>query len=234
MNENLKKIMSLMDNKIQDYKIRDKDQKNFLDFNLSLNKKFCTLMGRSYWVNLFILMLFPYFLFAQFNQPSTRSLFSDPKAFKQGDQLTILIVEDMQANNGATTANGRSSDVSAGLDFSTGTTTSSPSMALKHGSNFAGNGSTSRSETIRSKLTAKVTSVDPSGNMLIEGKRTTKLNGETQTITIKGTARQVDILPDNSILSYNILDLTLTIEGDGSVSKYQEPGLITKFLRLLF
>jgi len=68
----------------------------------------------------------------------------------------------------------------------------------------------------------------------IEGKRTTKVNGETQTIIIQGVVRPVDVSPNNSIYSYNILDLTLFIEGDGSVSKTTEPGLITKFLRLLF
>jgi len=70
--------------------------------------------------------------------------------------------------------------------------------------------------------------------LYIEGKRTTKINGETQTIMISGKIRPVDILPNNNVYSYNILDLSLTIEGDGSVSKIQEPGLITKFLRILF
>ena len=56
----------------------------------------------------------------------------------------------------------------------------------------------------------------------------------SQTIIIKGIVRPVDVLPNNSVYSYNILDLTLLIEGDGSVTKTQEPGMITKFLRFLF
>jgi flagellar L-ring protein precursor FlgH len=100
---------------------------------------------------------------------------------------------------------------------------------------FKGNGSTQRKESIRSKLSARVIEVDAqSGNLVIEGKRTTKINGETQTIVIKGIVRPVDVMSNNSVFSYSILDLTLLIEGDGTVSKVQEPGLITKFLRMLF
>ena len=76
--------------------------------------------------------------------------------------------------------------------------------------------------------------MEDNGNLIIEGKRTTKVNGETQYVTIKGVVRPVDVRPDNSVYSYSILDLTLLIDGDGSVSEYQEPGLITKFLRMLF
>ena len=83
-------------------------------------------------------------------------------------------------------------------------------------------------------MSARIVEVDSAGNLNIEGKRTTKINGETQTIIIKGFVRPVDILPNNSVYSYSILDLTLTIEGDGTISKTQEPGLITKFLRILF
>ncbi|MFW5663365.1 MAG: flagellar basal body L-ring protein FlgH, partial [Bacteroidota bacterium] len=95
-------------------------------------------------------------------------------------------------------------------------------------------GSTSRNENIRSTLSARVIGVEDNGNLEIEGKRTTKVNNETQTIIIRGVVRPVDVRPDNSVYSYNILDLTLMIEGDGIVSEVQEPGLITKFLRLLF
>ena len=83
-------------------------------------------------------------------------------------------------------------------------------------------------------LPLRVIDLEENGNLIIEGKRTTKVNGETQYVTIKGVVRPVDVRPDNSVYSYSILDLTLLIDGDGSVSEYQEPGLITKFLRMLF
>ena len=156
------------------------------------------------------------------------------KAIQEGDALTILIIEDTEANNGATTETSRSSELSAGLKGSGGSKSTEISGGISSGNTFSGKGSTTRSEKIRSKLSARVTGVDEFGNLQIEGTRTTKVNGENQKISIKGSVRPVDVMNNNSVYSYNILDLTLLIDGDGTVSKIQEPGLITKFLRILF
>lgn len=172
---------------------------------------------------------------AQFIQNSSKSLFSDVKAFKLGDALMVLIMEDTQAGNSASSESGRSSSLNAGVQLSTGSGSGTNiGGTIGTGNDFKGSGSTSRTESIKSRLSARITEVETNGNLKIEGKRTTKVNGETQTITIKGVVRPVDVRSDNSVYSYYILDLTLLIEGNGSVSEIQEPGLITKFLRMLF
>lgn len=181
------------------------------------------------------LVLITYASEAQFIQNNSRSLFSDVKAFQKDDAIMVFIMENTQADNGATTDQDRSSRLDLGASFGTGGASSTNIDAgLGTGNDFRGKSSTSRSETIRSRLSARVVEVEPNGNLKIEGTRTTKINGETQTIVVKGIVRPVDVTPDNSVYSYNILDLTLLIEGEGSVSEIQEPGLITKFLRLLF
>lgn len=171
---------------------------------------------------------------SQFIQNSSRSLFSDVRAFKAGDAITVLIMEDTQADNSANTNTNRSTDVSLGFDAGTNSSSFSGNGGLKSGTGHTSRGSTIRTEKIRSKLSVKVMEVVENGNLRIEGTRTTKINGELQTIVLKGIVRPVDIGTDNSINSYSILDLTLFIEGDGSVSEIQEPGLLTKFLRFLF
>lgn len=170
---------------------------------------------------------------SQFIQNSSVSLFSDVKAFKVGDALMVLITEDTQAENNAGLANDRSTNLSG--DLSVGSTgVFKGSLGIGTGNKFNSQAKATRNEIIRSKISVRVLSVEQNGNLSIEGKRTTKINGETQTITIKGIIRPVDILPNNSVYSYSILDLTLFIDGQGSVSETQEPGLITKFLRILF
>jgi flagellar L-ring protein precursor FlgH len=172
--------------------------------------------------------------FAQFNQNTSRSLFSDVKAYKVGDAITILIMEETQADNSAATKDSRSTSLGGSVDANANNNRFNAGGDLSTSTGFAGSGQTTRRENIRSRISARVTKVDEVGNLYIEGKRTTKINGETQTIMISGKIRPVDILPNNNVYSYNILDLSLTIEGDGSVSKIQESGLITKFLRILF
>ena len=171
---------------------------------------------------------------AQFVQNSSRSLFSDVKAYKTGDAVTILIVEDMQADNSATTNTSAATNLGAGASVNTAKSNTSLSLGLNSSNAFQGSGQATRNEKIRSQITAKIDSVDKYGNLAISGKRLTKVNGEQQTVTISGKIRPVDIMPANSIYSYNIQDLVLFIEGDGVITKAQEPGLITKFLRVLF
>ncbi len=173
---------------------------------------------------------------AQFTQENSRSLFSDVKAFSQGDALMVLIMEETQAGNSASTSEKRGTDLSGGFDLSTGTSASNTrfDVGLGTGNEFGAKGENSRSERIRSRMSVRVESVDQNGNLQVSGTRTTKVNGETQKITISGLVRPVDILPDNSLYSYSILDLTLTIEGEGNLTEIQEPGLLTQFFRLLF
>ncbi|MCO5250592.1 MAG: flagellar basal body L-ring protein FlgH [Candidatus Kapabacteria bacterium] len=181
-----------------------------------------------------ILLAFNVNAYSQFIQNSSRSLFSDVKAFREGDAIMVLIIEDTQADNSAKTQNDRSTSVNANLGYNTGSGNNTMGGSFGTGTGHQGRGQTSRNEKIRSRLSAKVVEVVENGNLRIEGTRTTKVNGETQTVVIKGIVRPVDVRPDNSVFSYSILELTLLIEGDGSVSEIQEPGLLTKFLRILF
>jgi len=171
---------------------------------------------------------------AQFTQNSSRSIFSDVKAYKEGDAIMIYIMENVEANNDAATA--QSSSTELGLEGAVDVNGNGGSVSGSVGTNnsFRGRGETSRNERLRARLSAKIIGVEPNGNMRIEGKRTTKVNGETQTITVTGIVRPVDVQSDNSVYSYNISDLTLMYEGDGTLTKTQEPGLITKFIRILF
>lgn len=171
---------------------------------------------------------------AQFIQNSSKSLFSDVKAFRTGDALMVFIMEDTEADNSASTGTSRTTDLGAGINLRGGGSGTTLDAGISTDNQFSASGKTARTERIRSKISARVINTEPNGNLIIEGKRTTKVNGETQTITISGVVRPVDILANNSVYSYNVLDLSLLIEGDGSITEVQEPGLITKFLRMLF
>jgi flagellar L-ring protein precursor FlgH len=182
-----------------------------------------------------ILIIISSGLNAQFIQNNSQSLFSDFKAFQEGDAVMILIMEEVQADNGTSTQENRGTNVDGSLGLDLGTLGSiNGSGGVETRNDFEADGQNSRNERIRSRLTARVVAVEENGNLIIEGKRTTKINGETQTVTISGVVRQVDIRPDNSVISYNIMDLTLLIEGEGNLTEVQEPGLITKFIRFLF
>ncbi len=173
-------------------------------------------------------------LWAQKQEYVQRSLFADHKASKVGDIVTILIVEQVQASNAANTRESTDSEVGVTVQAGVQGTAVQPNATIRTVDDLTGTGATNRRETIRARLSAKVIAVDAQGNLKIQGKRTTKINGETQTITITGIVRPADIGADNTVYSTKITNMVLTIEGEGIVSETKEPGLITKFLRILF
>jgi flagellar L-ring protein precursor FlgH len=163
------------------------------------------------------------------------SLFSDQKANRQGDAITIIVLESTQASNNSETNAGRKSDLGFGLSGGIDKT-ALPNVDLKVGSNndFTGKGSTQTTGNIRTKISATVDSVLANGNLLIRGSKKIIINGEEQTIKVKGVVRPSDISPDNAVLSYNISDAELSFEGNGIISDNQKPGLLTKLFHWLF
>ena len=77
-------------------------------------------------------------------------------------------------------------------------------------------------------------SVLANGNMRITGNRKISINGEEQTILIHGIVRASDITADNTVLSYNISDAEIVIEGSGLIDNAQKPGWLTKLFHWLF
>lgn len=163
------------------------------------------------------------------------SLFSDEKASRVGDAITIIVVESALATNNAETKSGRQTEL--GFDFSGAidkTKLPEASLNIGSGNDFKGSGSTKTSGVIQTKISATIDSVLTNGNLIIRGSKKITINGEEQLISIKGIVRTSDVRADNSVLSYNISDAEITFEGNGIVSDVQSPGLLTKFLRMLF
>jgi flagellar L-ring protein FlgH len=160
-----------------------------------------------------------------------KSLFSDQKAAHAGDAVTIIVVETNSASNDASTNSSRESNFTVGA--TTGTTSPGVNFGLGTNNGFKGSGGTSSKGSVQAKLSARVDSVLPNGNLMINGNRVIIVNGEKQVITISGIVRPSDIQADNSLYSYNISDAQIAFEGDGIVSRAQGPGWITKLLHWL-
>jgi len=175
-------------------------------------------------------------LFAQdMRQNAFSSLFSDHKASRVGDAITIIVVEASQASNDAETSTGRTSDLSVGANGSVGTSEiPKVDLSIGTGNDFRGSGSTKTTGMIRTKISATIDSVLANGNLMIKGSRKISINGEEQLVYIKGVVRSSDINADNSVLSYNISEAEITLEGSGLIDSSQRPGWLTKLFHWLF
>jgi len=184
----------------------------------------------------FSLFLFLANIFAQdMRQNSFQSLFSDQKASREGDAITVLVLESSLATNQSQTSAGKQSDLGFNVN---GTLDKSPlpKVDVNIGSNndFKGSGTTKTSGVIRTKISATIDSVLQNGNLVIRGSKKILINGEEQLILIKGIVRTADIMADNSVLSYNISEAEISFEGSGMIDDAQKPGWLTKFLHWIF
>lgn len=185
---------------------------------------------------LFIIVIITVTLWSQeMRKNASFSLFSDQKASRVGDAITIIVVESSIASNNAETKSGRQTEMSVNLSGNfNGKTIPGGDASIGNGNDFKGSGSTKTSGVIQTKISATIDSVLDNGNLLISGSKKIVINDEEQLISIKGIVRTSDVRSDNSVLSYNISNAEITFEGSGIVSGVQSPGLLTRFFRFLF
>jgi len=167
-------------------------------------------------------------------------LFSDRKASRVNDVVTINVVESATAEGKAGTKLSKKNEVDAGITGLVGLedilARYNPTMELgsmigaKTNSDFTGSGETARSGKLIATITAVVTDVLSNGNLAIEGRKEIQVNDETQILIVTGIVRPDDIDADNSILSSRIAQTKLSFEGKGVASHRQRPGWLSRFL----
>lgn len=162
---------------------------------------------------------------------SAQSLYSDFRARKAGDIITIVLVEKTSASRASQWQNSASNgiDGSSGL---TGGTSLSGRFALD--ATFSKDAQTRNSSLQRDLLTgtitATITDKDDTGNLLLEGSRSLNVNGETHLMKVSGLVRAVDVRTNNSVLSYNIANAHIEYRKQGGLTKgLFKPGKIARF-----
>lgn len=161
------------------------------------------------------------------------SMFADKRAMRVGDIVTILVQENTTATKANSTATSKASSVNSALSsFLYSPAASSlltkkgllPTMAFSGNSTFAGSGTINNSEQIVSSVAVRIVDVLPNRNFIIEGTRQNSFGDEQQTIILRGTIRQDDIMGNNTIYSYNIADATIKIVSHGTITDSQRKG----------
>jgi flagellar L-ring protein FlgH len=100
-------------------------------------------------------------------------------------------------------------------------------------SNYAGSGSTTRTDHASGQITAKVMRVLDTGALVIEGRKMVVLQEEAQMIVVSGIVRPQDVAADNTVRSTALADAEVRIEGRGVISSRQHPGIIQRVFDFL-
>jgi len=162
-------------------------------------------------------------------------LFSDNKASRVGDIVTVHIVEKTTAINKANTKDQRNTGISMKIDTAASDPTSEPTdMELGGGTKFDGSGVTGRSDQFSATVSCIVMEVLGNGNMMIEGQRRMQINDEEQYILVRGLVRPDDITYNNTIISSQIAAADIQYTGRGAMDRARKPGWLSRTLKTIW
>lgn len=159
----------------------------------------------------------------------------DLRARHLNDLVTITVSEAASAVSTGNSKTSRQSSAKAsvaalgGITRATGPLTNLADLSGQHA--LDGQGTTSRSTSITTDLSARVVGVLPNGYLVLEGVKEVEVNSERQTVTVRGVARWNDISSTNTIGSNSLAQLEVKINGKGIVGDaIRRPNFLYRLL----
>jgi flagellar L-ring protein precursor FlgH len=168
-----------------------------------------------------------------FHDEQNMELFSDPRAHRVGDILTITLIESTQASKKSETSTSKTDKT--GIDAPT-----ILGQSLKFGGkaadittnaarSFDGNGSSSQSNQLTGQITVTVAQRLTNGNLLVRGEKWLTINQGQELVRISGIVRAQDIGQDNSVPSTRVADARITYTGRGTLAEANTKGWLSRF-----
>lgn len=161
------------------------------------------------------------------------SLYTDRRANRIGDIITITLSEKTQSSKSAKTAVKKDSTVEFNSPNILGTSPSFKNLDLSASVNqsrdFNGEGSSNQSNSLTGSIAVTIANVLPNGLYVVKGEKWLTLNNGDEFIRIRGLIRPEDINPDNSIPSTKVADARISYAGTGDLAQANKAGWLTKF-----
>jgi flagellar L-ring protein precursor FlgH len=104
-------------------------------------------------------------------------------------------------------------------------------LSGKGSATFNGEGTVERSSAFSTTIAARVTSVLPNGDLVIEASKEVEVNREKQTMALSGIIRVKDITGGNLVSSSDIAELKVRLTGKGFIADANKPGWLFRFLQ---
>lgn len=160
-------------------------------------------------------------------------LTSDQRAKYVNDLVTIRVVESLSASGSANSNVGKNGSASAAFPGRIGSELSRV-LPMSTSTSFNGSGGTSRTTELFATLTARVTEVLPSGDLVVEGLREVAINGDQSVVVLSGVVRPADIRNGNVVLSTQVGQLRIQSFSAGLMRDSLTPGWLVRILNKIF
>jgi flagellar L-ring protein precursor FlgH len=159
----------------------------------------------------------------------------DVRASQLNDVLTVLVSESTNAVSTGASATDRAVSANSAITQLAGVKSPTGGLANLLGmtgdQKLTGTGSTSRSNTLTAALSVRIVKVMPGGLLVIEGEKGILVNSEHQNIKVRGVIRTPDISTLNTVMSTQVADLEIQVDGKGIVADaIRRPNILYRVL----
>jgi len=164
------------------------------------------------------------------------NLFSDHRAMRIDDIVTIMIDESAKAGSQSGTTTSKENSMGVEGSGGSGALRFVPGLKLSGASkvDYDGKGGTTRQGSLVATISARVVKVLDNGTLVVEGSKEVEINNEKEIIKLTGMVRPQDVRKDNVIYSSSIADAQITYAGNGVVSTGRRPGPLARFFNWVF
>ena len=169
-----------------------------------------------------------------FQSDMANSLYSDIKARRVGDIITVNLEENTRATKSAGTTTSKESQVDVNPIIGLGGNAvnigkQSIQLGIDSSNEFTGDASANQSNNLVGNISVTVVQVLPNHNLLVRGEKWLTLNNGNEYIRLTGVVRPADVSPSNEIVSTKIANARIQYSGTGTFASAQKKGWLTQF-----
>ncbi len=166
----------------------------------------------------------------------SNSLYSDRKAQRIGDLITVVLNEQTSSTKSSTVNVDKESNTTIGQNSDNTTLLGTdPSLgALNLATNlggtreFSGEADADQSNSLSGNISVTVAGILPNGNLQVRGEKWLTLNRGDEFIRVTGIVRPEDVSPDNTVMSYKLANARITYSGRGSLAESGQMGWLNR------
>ncbi|WP_281647144.1 flagellar basal body L-ring protein FlgH [Parendozoicomonas sp. Alg238-R29] len=173
-----------------------------------------------------------------FQKSYSMQLFSDRRAYRVGDILTVVLEDKTEIKKDSGTT----------FDKNSGITIPDPTIFGKTGANILGGGRSlgfdlqpkrnfngksnlsRKNEIVKSYISVQVIEVLPNGSLRVAGEKWLRLNNDAEFVQVSGLIRPEDIDTNNEVSSKRLAQANVTYSGVGPEQDLHRQGWLTRAL----
>ncbi len=157
------------------------------------------------------------------------SFFSDIKAGRVGDILTVTLVEQTTAQNTANSTVSRSTDTSIGAPTVGNRIVDDLKFGVESDNEFEGSAANGQSNNLNGNIAVTVREVLPGGVLLVEGEKWIQINQAQELVRLEGLVRIRDVQPNNTVVSSQVANARITYSSKGMMAQAGRPAWASRF-----